>query len=426
MSSRRCSSESSPGRMISSVDGPGASAPGPERSPGSSWPTTVAAASTPPRAGLPPWSGSWVRSGFGSRVGARSPRRPRRRASQSPAPSEANSRRRAKPIRGAERSQFPAPTEANPAPSRRRANPGVQEGRCFVRECPPRGPGPAPSEPIAGAERSQSPAPSEANRRRRAKPIAGAERTRACAFGSPWRVSVRDGAGMSDLEPPATGLPKGTRYHRKSEPRRSPNPPRGANSLPACGDLGPQTDPRPRSESASSLPLRPAPRTTRPRSATSTTGRWSRSAPSSRNGPGRRSSAPRSRAARPRAVSFSRRRLSSGPLPPCGGGLGWGVQSRGHPEGPPTLPSPTRGEGKKSRPVENETALPPSRPHCHRPRGRGRDRPGGQVAGPRPPSGGSRRPDRLSGSRGLTSARPASPRRRRREGPTVPHPSGPQ
>ena len=66
--------------------------------------------------------------------------------------------RRSEPICAAERSQ--SRRRAKPIlvpPRRRRANPGVQEGRAFVREHPPRGPGPAPSEPIPGAERSQSP-----------------------------------------------------------------------------------------------------------------------------------------------------------------------------------------------------------------------------------------------------------------------------
>ncbi len=100
-----------------------------------------------------------------------------------PGPSEANPRGRAKPIPGADRSQSPAPSEANPAPSRRRANPGVQEGRCFVRECPPRGPGPAAPAP----NEANPPAPSEAKRRRRPKPISRAERSQSPAPSEPGR-----------------------------------------------------------------------------------------------------------------------------------------------------------------------------------------------------------------------------------------------
>ncbi len=122
----------------------------------------------------------------------------------------------------------------NPPPQGGR---GPEEGRRRENETTLRAP--PPSQPDDG------PAPGGPEAPRRSAPGPGAERTRASASGLPRGVTVRDGAGMSDLEPPATGLTKGTRYHRKSAPRRSPNPRRGANPLPPGGDLGPQTDPRP-------------------------------------------------------------------------------------------------------------------------------------------------------------------------------------
>ncbi len=148
------------------------------------------------------WIGSW-----GEVPGvARTARRPGVRAertrgrgserSQSPAPSEANPRRRAKPIPRAERSQS--------GPPRRRANPGVQEGRSFVREYPPGGPGPAAPAP----SEANPPAPSEANSSRRPKPIPRAERSQSPAPsepGSPRRftaVRLRAGRGR-DARPRA-------------------------------------------------------------------------------------------------------------------------------------------------------------------------------------------------------------------------------
>ncbi len=50
--------------------------------------------------------------------------------------------------------------------------------------------------------------------------------------------------------------------------------------------------------------------------------------------------------------SLRRSRPAGFPLPPCGGGLGWGVLRAGHGLGPPTLPSPTRGEGEERAAAE--------------------------------------------------------------------------
>ncbi len=192
--------------------------------------------------------------------------------SQSPAPSEANSRRRPKPIPRAERSQSPGADRSQfLSPGRRETppvlcrNPGISTRfapRIAVRRpkpipvtrpspgCPrshaPRGDGSAdaPRRPIRGGRGAAGEAFRGGASGRGAvgfgetSPIPGAERTRACAFGSPRCVSVRDGAGMSDLEPPATGLPKGTRYHRIGAPRRSRNPRRGANPPPRPGRTG--------------------------------------------------------------------------------------------------------------------------------------------------------------------------------------------
>ena len=138
-------------------------------------------------------------------------------AARSVGAERANPRRRAKPIRGAERSQS--------GPPRRRANPGVQEGRSFVREYPLREPGPAPSGPIAGAERSQSPAPSEANRRRQTKPIAGAERTRGARAAR--HRSPGDGAPVRR----SSGLPKSVRILSRFGPAPfSDSGPRGVGA----------------------------------------------------------------------------------------------------------------------------------------------------------------------------------------------------
>ncbi len=136
-------------------------------------------------------------------------------------PSEADPPRRA--------SQSAAPSEANPGPLAEPSEPG-RARRALLRSgmSAPRartGGAGAKRSQSPGAERSQSPAPSEANPRRRANP--------GVRLGSPRCISVRDGAGMSDLELPASELPKGTRYHRIWAPRRSPNPRPGANVKPS-------------------------------------------------------------------------------------------------------------------------------------------------------------------------------------------------
>ncbi len=64
----------------------------------------------------------------------------------------------------------------------------------------------------------------------------------------------------------------------------------------------------------------------------------------------------------PRAVSFSRRRSSSGPLPPCGGGLGWGGlrDGRGSRTPHPTLPHKGGGEEMPARRERNGPAREPN------------------------------------------------------------------
>ncbi len=124
---------------------------------------------------------SWVSLGFGSGVGARSPGWPGRRAARAPAPSGPEARRRAKPIRRAERSQSPAPSEANPATRGAERTRACKKGALSfgnIRRVGPdrrrrRRPKPIPRrrpKPIPGAERSQFPAPTEADSRRRANP----------------------------------------------------------------------------------------------------------------------------------------------------------------------------------------------------------------------------------------------------------------
>ena len=125
--------------------------------------------------------------------------------------------RRADPIPLAERTR--SPRRANPIPG-----PSEPERPPFVR--------------LRAAPCVRVAWPSEPGASRRADPSPGAERTRASASGSPRCVSVRDGAGVRGLEPPATKLPRSTRYHREWAARRSPNPRRGAGPLPRPGRPG--------------------------------------------------------------------------------------------------------------------------------------------------------------------------------------------
>ena len=139
--------------------------------------------------------------------------------------------------RSADRTRSPAPNEANP---RRRANPSVRLSFAIVRPRAEsgRGAGPraardrsveAPSRRISRDERAnlrraeqartQSSAPTGPETRRRANPSV-----------RHWfaAVRLRTGRGMPGAGPPATGLSKTILHYRNSGPVRSPNPSGGA------------------------------------------------------------------------------------------------------------------------------------------------------------------------------------------------------
>ena len=137
-------------------------------------------------------------------------------------PSEANFRRRTKPIPGAERSQFPAPSEAK-----------IRLPFTSVRLRAARG------------REGEAPAPTEANPPRRARPIPQRRANpihRRRANPIPLRQA---GPGVPDIGPRLPDCQRAHWNHRNSTPLRSPIPRRGAASTTMAGRRVDQTgDPR--------------------------------------------------------------------------------------------------------------------------------------------------------------------------------------
>ena len=156
-----------------------------------------------------------------SRIRARdcNPFRPGRRPRLSPGEGSGRragaertqSRRPAKPTRGADRSRFPGAKPKSASRSPPCASPCGPVGRCR-----------------AQAEQSQFPATERSQ-------FTGAERSQYPASGPSLCIFVRDGGGLAGLGPPITNLSKNTLYHRESEPirlrtprgSRCPHSPRG-------------------------------------------------------------------------------------------------------------------------------------------------------------------------------------------------------